>query len=370
MIISITFPSAAIFWLKYNPATDLEQYTPDKRILSDLPDNFELPSDIREAAELLSQFKDLFPVTVIGPSEKRKYMDNKILKTKRAPEHLPPLAFVKISPRIYVASPEYCFLKAASVLNLEQLIMFGNELCGKYIHDDNSEFYQISRTPATCVESIKRFLRNSQGCYGYAKALKAAAYIMDNSNSFMESMLAAFIRLPICLGGYALKKPELNKMANLSEEGKAFMNGKPIYSDIVWEPEKVIVEYDSDISHLSSAQHSKDKQRASALAVSGYKVISITRNNVRNLTELDKTFRMLRKVLGMQGVKSRLDKYRNKRKTVLYSFQTFRSYDISSYKKHRPKNDRRTDSTEGINVSTKPNDQIIEENCRLPEAEN
>ena len=185
MIISITFPSAAVFWLKHNPAIDLEQYTIDKRILIDLPNYFELPSDIRETAELLDQFKELFPVTLIGSSEKRKYRDNKIFITKQKPEHLPPLSFVKISPWIYLASPEYCFMKAASVLNLAQLILFGNELCGKYIHDDNSEYHQLSRIPVTCVESIKRFLKNSKGCYGYTKAEKAAAYIIDNSNSFI-----------------------------------------------------------------------------------------------------------------------------------------------------------------------------------------
>ena len=128
------------------------------------------------------------------------------------------------------------------------------------------------------------------------------------------------------------------------------MNGSPIYNDMAWEPEKVAVEYDSDISHLSSAQHSKDKQRASALAASGYKVISITRNNVKNLTELDKTFKVLRKVLGMPRLDHRLVKYRSKRKAVLSSFQNFRSYEISTYEQNRRKTDKHTVGSKGVDI--------------------
>ena len=86
---------------------------------------------------------------------------------------------------------------------------------------------------------------------------------------------------------------------------------------MVWLEEKVICEYDSKLTHLSANQHDYDKRRLTALTASGYNVISITPEQLRNRNSMDLLFRSLRKTLGMRPFEKELEKYREKRWEVI-----------------------------------------------------
>ena len=327
MLLAIIFPSSAAFWLNSNPILNLNAFSVDHRICEDLPRNFSIPSK----SPVLDLMTDYLPLSVISPPEHRCVVNNQVMKAFRYPQQIPPKGFVRLKQDLYIASPELTFLQAASYLSVEQLIFLGTELCGIYCYDDHLPLGQKNRIPATTKESIMSFLRFAGGCRGYRKALRAASYIVNNSNSRMESILANYAVLSAFMGGFAIKPPEMNVRAQFTEEGNEIMRGRACYIDMLWQEERVACEYDSDSSHLTSTQHYKDKQRYTALSVSGYKVISITKRNISSVFQLDQTFRTIRKALGMRSIDSSLEKYIEQRRQLFEMFQRFRSNDPSTY---------------------------------------
>ena len=331
MAIPIVFPSSAAFWLNAHSTINRDQ------LASEVSDRVSLPSvyDLSISAdqkELLSRYFDhYFPVTILSPPDARKYYKNAVFKAVNHPTHMPPKGFIKLRQGIYIASPELCFLQAANKLPFEQLVLLGNDLCGQYVHNDSAEFQQQTRIPITSVQRIRDFLDTAHNCYGYRNAVRATRYILEKSNSPVESKLAFFIRMPAFMGGYALKEPKLNQEISLSEKGTRILRGRSCYGDFVWEKEKVVVEYDSDVSHLSSLQHAKDKHRADAMTISGYRLFSITKNNLASLSAMDETFEMIRAMLGMPSIIPQLEKYIYVRRKMLASFRHFKSYDPGTY---------------------------------------
>ena len=267
-------------------------------------------------------------------------LDNQSVRALKRPDNLPGNSFIElkelqIAPecRVLLASPELCFLQAAKYLDFNQLVFFGTELCGLYVYDNNAEYKQRSRLPITTAKKLAEFAEHAEYFHGHQKAVAASRYILDRSNSPMETMLSILSCYPLMRGGYSLIRPELNAKLQLTDEAKNLMQGRNCYGDFVWEWLKLVLEYDSDISHLSSFQHQIDKRRASALAMSGYTVITVTNKNVSSLYELDQLFCMLRKMLNMRPVHSQLDKYADRRRELIQTFRNCRSSNNDGYPK-------------------------------------
>ena len=341
MIIPVTFPSAALFWLNYNPAVNLNRYALGSRELISLPKLYDCRIDMETAKQLASVLGLPCPVSVMSPVDSIKYR-NRCVHTIQRPNALPADCFIELKDgavtslaknmKIYMASPELCFLQAAQVMDFHQLVIFGTDLCGIYIRDPLSPYQQRSRNPVVSINNIREFLETAYGSYGRRNALRAGTYILDRSNSGMETMLSVLAMLTASLGGYALLPPRLNSLLDLSAEGRRIMQGKSCYGDMVWDPQRVDLEYDSEISHLTSRQHRIDKQRASAMAVSGYTTISITRSDVSTLSKLDETFTGIRRILGMSPIDAKLRQYLPERKKLLYIFKTFRIESPETYR--------------------------------------
>lgn len=333
MIIPITFPSAALFWMNYNPAINLNRYSVSSRELVDLPKIYDFRLSPETAQQLTGILGLPCPVTAMSPLDTIKY-HNRFIQTIRRPAALPANSFIKLTDRsitgiakdmeVYVASPELCFLQAAQAMDLHQLVIFGTDLCGIYINDPNAFYKQRSREPVVTQAQLKHFLEAAVNSYGRRDALRAVNFILDRSNSGMETMLAVLSQLFPSLGGFRVVPPELNKAISMSAEAIRLLGGKILIADMVWELLRIIIEYDSDISHLTSEQHRKDKRRASAMALSGYKTISITRSDVATLAKLDETFIRIRRLLGMPSINTKLAQYLPERKKLMHIFKTFR----------------------------------------------
>ncbi|MBQ9032357.1 MAG: hypothetical protein IJ106_13035 [Parasporobacterium sp.] len=144
-------------------------------------------------------------------------------------------------------------------------------------------------------------------------------HILDNSNSPMETKLAMAAVLPFLQGGFALKHLEMNRYVALTPQGRALLGIDSCCCDMVWDQEKIILEYDSNLTHLEARQHAMDKKRASALSMAGCKVISITADVLHNFTAFEKTFLSLRWTLGMRTDQHRFASCRRQRYD-LYQF--------------------------------------------------
>ena len=315
IIYPIVYPSALQFWFNTNYAS--EQYLPKDGHFSVLPHDYQLTVFPR-TTEILSQMYCLsYPIRLLAANENRRIHQKEIACSIRS-KHVPDDCFVQVDILrndipIYVACPEYCFLQASSELPLHKLIQLGYQLCARYTPDDRSQYKQRRRLPITSTAKILAFLDRCKGSHGVKKARQAIRYVLDNSNSPMETLFTMAAILPCHMGGFGLKKPELNADVLLSAKAQALLKTDTLCCDLVWRKEKVIVEYDSILVHLEAEQFKYDKKRASALNMSGYKVFHITSDFLDNFTAYQKTFDSIRCALKIKKDSRCLDKYQNER---------------------------------------------------------
>lgn len=234
------------------------------------------------------------------------------------PNNLPDKSFIQINPNLLVCTPELCFLQAALYIkSLSQLVCFANDLCGIYVKDSTNQYGQISRIPITSKSNIQNYLDLASGCYGIKHARRAIKYCVDHSNSPMESKLAALCCLPFHSGGFSVPAPRMNYEVELSADAAHFLRRKTIHCDMVWPEKKVALEYESNLTHLSTTQHGYDKGRATALYLSGYRVIYVTSQNLKNTASVERLFITLRNTLGLRKFGDTLTKYQEIRNRVL-----------------------------------------------------
>lgn len=176
---------------------------------------------------------------------------------------------------------------------------------------------QRSRTPITTTQKIQRYLQKAEGIRGIKTARAAIRYVIDHCNSPMEVSLAVLSRLPFSRGGYALVTPTMNKKLKLSSTSGRIKIQK-IRGDMVWEGQKVVVEYDSNLSHLQKEQHEYDKRRATAITLSGYQLVSLTAGQLATFSAVEETFIMLRHLLGMKRMSAEMKSYEEIRWEVVH----------------------------------------------------
>lgn len=313
----IVFPSALEYWLLDKGVPRSFQYG----FVRDYFDTREVLSADYHRQDLyrLPDFLNFSTPIHIGVPEHVNRNGVSSLVFHMLPPDLPQNSFVQLSEEIYVCSPELCFLMAANVLPIHELVYLGNELCSIYIRDQESPLGQRSKEPITTVDSIRSYLNMVKNVKGIKNALRAIQFVLNRSNSPMESKLAVLATLPLSLGGYGLTHPALNYHLSLSAEGCEYMGSESLCCDMVWQQEKVVLEYDSTLSHLGVEQHKRDKKRITSITLSGYKIMCITAEQVRNFNSIENTFLSLRKLLGIRSRHVSFDKYFDKRWSVVRS---------------------------------------------------
>ena len=330
MIIPIFYPSAAEFWMNSRNNSLISQLTEKNRERITIPESFVFNPKPEMVQWIAERYGLSFPVQLMAPSSekrrKNKYYSCKVgmhglpeksficaAKAANKPSVLP--TFTERSPdsdtvfHICISTPEACFLQAASELPFLHLVKLGYDLCARYVCVQEQPYMQVNRKPLTSVASIRGYLERAGGCKGVKRAKQAIQYVLDNSNSPMETKLCMIMVLPLSMGGYGLKKPELNQGITLKKEAAALLGREVIHVDMKWALERVAVEYDSNYAHLSAEQHSRDKSRITALSMSGYTIISITVESLKS-EHIDETFLALQKALGQKIRKKTLEKYK------------------------------------------------------------
>ncbi len=233
------------------------------------------------------------------------------------PQHLPKGSIRKITDNLYIASPELCFLQAAKKMTVAQLVLLACDLCAIYKMNEQAPYGQEPREPVTTVTKLKNYLSPLSNIDCLRKAKQAIRFALDHSNSPMESKLAAVGQLPLSRGGFALPKPKMNFNVSLSNKGRELLKRDSVCCDMVWPELKVVIEYDSTVSHMNEKQFLYDKRRSSALTLSGYTVIHVTKEHFKNIQTIEELMLLIRKTLGLQSRKERLEKYKKVREETI-----------------------------------------------------
>lgn len=292
-----------------------------KRIITDkkyhiVPKEYLCPATIKKTEEIHEEVGIDLPITFVQPAKKYIRHTRAVNSIVRA-KNLPQEAFLSMGRGMLMASPEYCFLYFANVLSYEKLVELGNDLCSIYVIDKKAKTGQSSSHSICSADELEEFVEKVRNFKGVKNARAAIKFVVDKSKSPRESKLAAIMFIPVKRGGYGLPKGLMNFRISLSKDGVALAKCKFLSGDIVWLDQKLVVEYDSDLTHLESNQHAFDKARVNALNQSGYRVITITKKTLSSLNDLDEMADTIRKALGLRSQKQELDKYKEKRWEVM-----------------------------------------------------
>ncbi|MDR1082625.1 MAG: hypothetical protein LBL27_02000 [Coriobacteriales bacterium] len=213
--------------------------------------------------------------------------------------YFPDGSFFDTGHGILVSSPELCYLQMAETLSLLDLIKLGFEFCGTYRRDndaDNDVGFR-AELALTSKSKIAAFLARMPGARGHKLAVKALSYVLDNSASPMETVLALMLCLPYRLGGYGFPAPQMNHRVSVTQEAKKASKKHYYLCDLFWPDAKLDLEYDSNAYHANAIRIAEDSSRRNALAYMGVSVITVTGNQIGNDLEMHRVTQLLSKSL-------------------------------------------------------------------------
>ena len=316
-IIPVIYPSAGRFWL--SSVHSLICYSINNCILTDLPETGEFcynAKDIRKAAEYL---KLPLPLTLYAP-EINKKRHNKSSIVYYHKQEFPKNSFVQFKINEYnffIARPELCFLQAPGFHDFLDCVRFGTDLCAIYKEDASSLFGQANYSPVMSRQSLSEYLQTINN-YGYpTRARQAFRYILNHSNSPIETALGIACNLPWNRGGYKAGNLIMNYGIDLEKTAADLLGYNHVRVDLAWSGKRFAVEYNSNLTHLNSWQMAQDYNRLTALHRSKWKTMVLTSANISEFEELEKIMFELRANLNLQKEQELADKYKSLRRAVM-----------------------------------------------------
>lgn len=238
-------------------------------------------------------------IHVLVPSREKKHKSTKVHTCHVMTGDIPRGAFCKIGAGVYVASAELLFVEMASKLSLIELILFGLELCGTYTRHSNGSGFENCPV-ATTRNRLRSFAEHAKGMRGAAIALRALRWVIDGSNSPMESALMLFLCLPVRLGGYAFPFPNLNPSMNLGKKASRMLDYDFMRCDLHWVKKHVAIEYNSSQEHLTPRATAQDARRANTLRYKDIDLITVTPQMIADHVQFDGVAKQLAKALGVR----------------------------------------------------------------------
>ena len=243
---------------------------------------------------------------VVPSAERRRYKSSSSVTCHVLTAHLPGKTFLRISPHVFVCSPETTFLQMAQLSNrgfpFWQLVVFGFQLCGRYakiryapvasniaVADVMRAHREVSSTnhrnivprpPMSSVVRIRKYLENVararegvQNVRGLSRAQKACGFLLEGSASPMETIATIILCAPRQYGGYGFPRPILNCRVELSPAARRATGVDALHCDLVWPELCTAVEIDTREYHGTS-RFGDDAVRRNATATS--EVLTIT----------------------------------------------------------------------------------------------
>ena len=214
----------------------------------------------------------------------------------RAWRALPDGSLLDVGDGLVVAAPELIFAQMASKLSSIELICLGFELCGIYPNAANARKGVVGRTPLTTPAKLAKFVAACANEPGVRAARAALPYIESMSASPMET--AAFLRLslPYRLGGRNFPKPLINYRIGLGARDRKVSSKNFYLCDLYWPERRLAVEYDSDL-HADARKIAQDASRRNALLHKGIEVVTITKGQMYDFDEFERTAEVIRRKL-------------------------------------------------------------------------
>ena len=210
-------------------------------------------------------------------------------------------SFRKLRQGLFVSTPERCYIELAQMLDLDELVLLGFELCGFYVFvpNGNDDYTEIS-APLTNVGKLKHEVSLYSGVPGIAKAREALRWVLDCSRSPMETISEQRLVRQVRIGGYRVKIPQSNAPFKLGSTAAKMAGRDSFTCDLLWPEERVVLEYDSKEHHSDPEQAAYDAERASIIEYDGGNLISVTPRIEQSIERFDAMAQRLFKLLGIR----------------------------------------------------------------------
>ena len=229
------------------------------------------------------------PVHVLVPDHASVRRSEQVLAHEWSGPY-PDRSFVCLAPELFVESPALCLLRSAKHLDLAQLVLRTDQLCGAYRLVAGEV---RAREPLVTMDDLAVYARAAQGMRGVKPFRRALRYACQGAASPREAALAVFLRLPISLGGCGLAPCALNEPVLFDSDGRPVR-----YGDVVWALLKLILEYDSELFHTGGEKIGRDAARRTELEAAGWRVVTLTNWQIAHEEELFQVIDLLRACAG------------------------------------------------------------------------
>ena len=212
---------------------------------------------------------------------------------------IPEGSFYELKPSVFIESPAFMFLHAASILSFEQLIAFGDELCGLYsFSEQEKRGFRQREVPLITTEQLRRYLDGAAGCTGRKAAIRALPFVVDRSASPMETFDEMTMCLPYRLGGYGMPEFQMNAEVPLTPRAARIARRSSCRLDMGNIDALLDVEHDGKLDHSTDEDKDSDRDRVNGLKEMGFEVIELTRHEVGDLFVYETIIERIAKILG------------------------------------------------------------------------
>lgn len=198
-------------------------------------------------------------------------------------------SFLQATPHVRICSPELTFVQMAGALPYGSLLALGYELCGCYPVSDEPNI-RLVRRPLTTPQRLSAYCERLRQAPGAKLARIAAREVRARSASPKETELAALALAPVRRGGFGLPDAKLNEPIALSAAAAKVARGTTIMCDLYWPQASFGLEYDGRASHGGSGGQTRDSRRRDALALDGIDLLTVTSDQLSNVTECEVLF--------------------------------------------------------------------------------
>lgn len=145
----------------------------------------------------------------------------------------------------------------------------------------------VDAFPLLDLKTLRKIVKACHSVRGFRRLSQLLNYIAEGSASPMETSLTILLCFPPRKGGYGLPLPQLNAKIDLPLSLRGVETKSYYMSDLLWPHERLVVEYDSDAFHTGHNRIASDARRRNVLQSLGYRVITVTKDQVYDTTKCD-----------------------------------------------------------------------------------
>lgn len=197
---------------------------------------------------------------------------------------MPPGSFVRAGQKLCACSPELCFAllgRGGQVIRLAEL---GLELCGTYAIMPDQSGRSRTCQALTDKKQLSAYVDLLGHRHGLTVARKALRLVAEGSGSLRETSLFLALTAPARLGGYGLRRPELNAKVSIRQRASAVTTPRTCVASQLYRDDrgkKVLAVDSSGLEALPKLQCRE------ALEGDGLDVVDITPADTMSMSRLE-----------------------------------------------------------------------------------